>query len=58
MRLPLQISDTEFGHKDLGFIKRIPDEDPDDENIRFIKFLKDKGYTTVKLNQDDTVEVS
>lgn len=45
----LVMSDDEIGHSELGFMKRRPNEDPDDEDMRYQRFLVKKGFKNVRV---------
>ena len=48
-RYTLVFSDIDFGHSELGFIPRIDAEDPDDEDMRYQRFLTKKGFKSVRV---------
>jgi hypothetical protein len=48
-RYTLVFSDIDFGHSELGFIPRKSEEDPDDEDMRYQKYLTKKGYKSVRV---------
>lgn len=39
----LLMSDIQFGHPALGWIDRKQDENPDDEDLRYQRFLREKN---------------
>lgn len=39
----LEFSDEKFGCEELGWMSRMEGEDPDDEDMRYRRFLRDKG---------------
>ena len=49
-RYTLVFSDIDFGHSELGFIPRKSEEDPDDEDDRYRKFLVEKGFKSVRVH--------
>lgn len=44
MKYELTMSDNELGHSELGFMKRKQNEDPDDEDVRYQRFLVKNGF--------------
>jgi|WetSurMetagenome_2_1015567.scaffolds.fasta_scaffold02344_14 hypothetical protein len=49
-RYTLVMSDDEIGHSELGFMKRRPNEDPDDEDMRYQRFLVKRGFKSVRVH--------
>jgi hypothetical protein len=45
----LLFSDLEIGHADLGFMSREDCRDPDEEDTRYARFLKEKGFKHVRV---------
>lgn len=42
-KIPLKFSDIDFGTDEFGYIETMPGEDPDDADMRYTKYLRDKG---------------
>ena len=45
----LTTSDIEIGCTELGFMLRKPHEDLDDEDMRYQKFLRNKGFKGARV---------
>ena len=42
-KIPLKFSDIDFGTDEFGYIETMPGEDPDDADMRYVKYLRGKG---------------
>ena len=48
-KFALLASDTRMGHPELGWVSRLLDVNPDEEDVRYERFLRSQGFACPRV---------